>query len=122
MQQPSAGYRISLRGNFTNFSMRWMSSRELASEGVSEDRVKKLALRARPATSPAPTKNEQAIGTGLTSRDSPASGPLFERVDRCPERVQIEGEPLAAGDRLQHPRTGAQDVEVAALRVELEDF
>src|SRR4051794_281401 len=47
---------------------------------------------------------------------------LFERIDRRPDRVQIERQPLTAGDRLQCASAGPQDVDVPALGVELEDL
>src|SRR5947209_10976015 len=64
-------------------------------------------------------------GGGRRRRGDPVGLPvaqLLERVDRCPERVEIEGQSLTAGDLFQGARAGPQDVEVTALGVELEDF
>ena len=47
---------------------------------------------------------------------------LFERIDRRPERVEIELQPLTAGDLLQRARAGPQDVDISAFGVELEDL
>src|SRR3954454_3322748 len=64
----------------------------------------------------------RAFMPGRGGRSQSDKALFFERIDRRPERVEIERQPLTAGDRLQCASAGPQHMDIPALGGELEDF